>query len=91
MVEGGLGVTLLPEMTLKAGILNGTSLVARPFASRVPARTIALVSRPGGAHGRDADLMAAFITQHAAPKQRPGLPSLRRRPAPSSKGGAGPR
>jgi LysR family hydrogen peroxide-inducible transcriptional activator len=28
MVEGGLGVTLLPEMTLKAGILNGTSLVA---------------------------------------------------------------
>jgi len=90
MVEGGLGVTLLPEMTLKAGLLNGTSLVARPFASRVPARTIALVSRPGGAHGRDADLMAAFITQHAAPKQKPGLPSLRRRP-PLSKGVASPR
>ena len=79
MVEGGLGVTLLPEMTLKAGILNGTSLVARPFASRVPARTIALVSRPGGAHGRDADLIAAFIAEHAAPKQKAGLPSLRRR------------
>jgi hypothetical protein len=74
-------------MTLKAGLLNGTSLVARPFASRVPARTIALVSRPGGAHGRDADLMAAFITQHAAPKQKPGLPSLRRRlPAKGSAG-----
>ena len=79
MVEGGLGVTLLPEMTLKAGILNGTSLVARPFASRVPARTIALVSRPGGAHGRDADLIAAFVAEHAAPKQKAGLPSLRRR------------
>jgi len=79
MVEGGLGVTLLPEMTLKAGILNGTSLVARPFASRVPARTIALVSRPGGAHGRDADLIAAFIAERAAPKQKAGLPSLRRR------------
>jgi LysR family hydrogen peroxide-inducible transcriptional activator len=79
MVEGGLGVTLLPEMTLKAGILSGTSLVARPFAQRVPARTIALVSRGGGAHGRDADLLAAFIAEHAAPKQKAGVPSLRRR------------
>jgi len=79
MVEGGLGVTLLPEMTLKAGILNGTSLVARPFAHRVPSRTIALVSRPGGAHGRDADLLAAFIAGHAAPKLKAGVPGLRRR------------
>ncbi len=78
MVEGGLGVTLLPEMTLKAGILNGTSLIARPFARRVPARTIALVSRPAAAHGRDAGLLAAFIAEHAAPKQKAGVPSLRR-------------
>src|SRR5262249_8480682 len=33
MVEGGLGVTLLPEMTLKHGVLKGTRLVARPFAA----------------------------------------------------------
>src|SRR5262245_10332155 len=46
MVEGGMGATLLPEMTLKAGILNGTGLVARPFSTHVPARTIALVARP---------------------------------------------
>lgn len=30
MVEGGLGVTLLPEITLKAGLLKGTRLIARP-------------------------------------------------------------
>ena len=30
MVEGGLGVTLLPEMTLKAGILNRDELVGAP-------------------------------------------------------------
>ena len=36
MVEGGLGVTLLPEMTVKAGILRGTKLLARPFAGRAP-------------------------------------------------------
>jgi LysR family transcriptional regulator, hydrogen peroxide-inducible genes activator len=89
MVEGGLGVTLLPEMTLKAGILNGTSLVARPFASRVPARTIALVARPGGAHGRDGDLLATFVTARAAPKAKAGLPGLRRVSA--SKAGVGSR
>ena len=61
MVEGGLGVTLLPEMTLKAGILNGTSLVARPFATDVPARTIALAARPTSAHRRDFELLAEFI------------------------------
>ena len=79
MVEGGLGVTLLPEMTLKAGILNGTSLVARPFATQVPARTIALVSRPSGAHGRNVALLAELIVEEAAPRLKPGLASLRRR------------
>lgn len=36
MVEGGLGVTLLPRITLDADILKGTRLVARPCA--FPAR-----------------------------------------------------
>ena len=65
MVEGGLGVTLLREMTLKAGILNGTSLVARPFSSQVPARDIALATRPTSAHRRDFDLLAEFIVARA--------------------------
>ena len=34
MVEGGMGVTLLPEITLKAGLLKGTRLIARPFAGK---------------------------------------------------------
>ena len=82
MVEGGLGVTLVPEMTLKAGLLNGTSLVARPFATEVPARTIALVSRAGGAPDGEPELLARFIVEHVAPKGKPGLPSLRRRRQP---------
>ena len=64
MVEGGLGVTLLPELTLKAGILKGTRLIARPFSSQVPSRTIALVSRPAGARRADVELLAAFFQQH---------------------------
>ncbi|HLS85640.1 MAG TPA: LysR substrate-binding domain-containing protein [Burkholderiales bacterium] len=61
MVEGGLGVTLLPETALKADLLQGTGLVARPFSSRVPARTLALAARPSSARGRDLDLLADFL------------------------------
>lgn len=64
MVEGGLGVTLLPELTLKAGILKGTRLIARPFSSQVPSRTVALVSRPAGARRTDVELLAAFFQRH---------------------------
>jgi LysR family transcriptional regulator, hydrogen peroxide-inducible genes activator len=65
MVEGGLGITLLPQTALRAGILHGTGLVARPFSARVPARTIALAARPSSARGRDLDLLADFLTRDA--------------------------
>ena len=65
MVEGGLGVTLLPGITLDAGILKGTRLVARPFSSSAPSRTLALVARRTSPRLRDADLLAEFlIEQH---------------------------
>jgi len=61
MVDGGLGVTLLPDITLKAGILRGTRLVARPFASPAPSRMLALVTRRSWPRQRDADELAQFI------------------------------
>ena len=45
MVEGGLGVTLLPGITLEAGILKGTRLVVRSISPTAPSRTLALVAR----------------------------------------------
>lgn len=63
MVEGGLGVTLLPRITLEAGILKGTRLVARPFAAPAPSRTLALVARRTSARRRDADLLAEFLVE----------------------------
>lgn len=63
MVEGGMGMTLLPEMMLKAGVLNGTRLIARPFTSRVPARTIALCMRRSSALTRDFDLLAELVIE----------------------------
>jgi LysR family hydrogen peroxide-inducible transcriptional activator len=83
MVEGGLGVTLLPEMTLKAGILSGTSLVARPFATEVPARTVALVVRPTSAHRRDFDVLAEFILARMREARSRMPPTRAGRPAPA--------
>ena len=64
MVEGGLGVTLLPRITLDAGILKGTRLVARPFSLPAPSRTLALVARRTSSRRRDADLLAEFLIRH---------------------------
>jgi LysR family hydrogen peroxide-inducible transcriptional activator len=61
MVEGGLGVTLLPSITLEAGILKGTRLVARRLSPPVPSRTLALVARRTSPRRRDADLLADFL------------------------------
>ncbi|MFO1318160.1 MAG: LysR substrate-binding domain-containing protein [Burkholderiales bacterium] len=63
MVDGGLGVTLLPELTLKSGLLAGTGLVARPFTTQVPSRTIALVRRPTSARAEDFEHLARFVTE----------------------------
>src|SRR5258708_1626175 len=64
MIEGGWGVTLLPGITLDAGILKGTRLVARPFARPAPSRTLALVARHTSSRRRDADLLADFVSEH---------------------------
>jgi LysR family transcriptional regulator, hydrogen peroxide-inducible genes activator len=45
MVQSGLGNTLLPELAIAGGVLSGTSLFARRFTPRGPARTIAFVYR----------------------------------------------
>ena len=45
MVNGGLGLTMLPEMALEAGILYGTDVVARPLKAKHATREIALIWR----------------------------------------------
>jgi LysR family hydrogen peroxide-inducible transcriptional activator len=47
MVDNGLGITVLPELAVEAGLLRGTSLVTRPLAAEEPGREIALVWRRG--------------------------------------------
>jgi LysR family hydrogen peroxide-inducible transcriptional activator len=82
MVEGGLGVTLLPGITLDSGILKGTRLVARPCSAPTPSRTLALVTRRTSPRRRDADLLAEFLIEHhrgAGPRvPQPRRPRARR-------------
>jgi len=75
MVEGGLGITLLPEIALKAGILKGTTLIARPFAPHVPSRRIALVARSGSARRGDFELLADFVIEHERRLRAARVPS----------------
>lgn len=74
MVENGLGVTLIPEIAVKAGALNGTELIARPIGPKPPGRGIALVAR--GAHSRTeefaqiAQLLRATLTNKLSKRER---------------------
>ena len=45
MVDNGLGLTMLPEMAIDAGILHETDVVARPLKGAHTSREIALVWR----------------------------------------------
>jgi LysR family hydrogen peroxide-inducible transcriptional activator len=63
MVDNGLGVTLLPEMALKAGILDHTGLTARPLDAANPARRIALVWRRASPREKDFHLLAEVLAE----------------------------
>ena len=47
MVDNGLGLTLIPQMAVTAGILDGTGIVTRPLDTDQSSRRIALAWRRG--------------------------------------------
>ncbi|TVV73473.1 hydrogen peroxide-inducible genes activator [Sphingomonas solaris] len=61
MVDNGLGVTLLPEMAIDAGILDNTDVVARPLDADHPARRVALAWRKGSPRDREFALLAEAL------------------------------
>ena len=58
MVDNGLGLTMLPEMAIEAGILDHTRVVARPLDAPHAARRIALVWRAGSPREKEFRLLA---------------------------------
>lgn len=71
MIEAGLGIALLPEMALKAGLLEHTRLIARPLAAPAPRRTIALAARTTSARQAEFDAIAAQLRPRRARRQPP--------------------
>jgi len=61
MVDNGLGMTLVPEMAVRAGILDGTGIVARLLDADHPARRIALVWRKASPRGEEFKLLAEAL------------------------------
>jgi LysR family hydrogen peroxide-inducible transcriptional activator len=58
MVDNDLGLTMLPEMAIDAGILTGTEVVARPVKSDTAKREIVLVWRKNSPREADFRLLA---------------------------------
>jgi LysR family transcriptional regulator, hydrogen peroxide-inducible genes activator len=58
LVNNDLGLTLLPEMALMAGILHGTDVVARPVEGDAAKREITLIWRKNSPRESDFRLLA---------------------------------
>ncbi len=61
MVDNGLGLTMLPEMALDAGILNNTQVVARPLKSKNTSREIVLIWRRNSPRSEEFRLLAGEL------------------------------
>ncbi|MGB5077527.1 MAG: LysR substrate-binding domain-containing protein [Sphingorhabdus sp.] len=67
MVDNGLGLTLIPEMAVNAGLLNGTSVQARPLLAEHATREIALIWRTNSPRREEFEMLAtALRALHAA-------------------------
>jgi len=72
MVDNGLGLTLLPEMAIRGGILANTGITARPIRSDNAHRDIALIWRRNSPRETDFRMMAGIL-RTAAERQREAL------------------
>jgi len=79
MVDNDLGVTLLPEMAIDAGILRNTHVLARPLAAAHPARRIALAWRRGSPREKEFRLLADALAESA--QEKPAGPKISNRAA----------
>jgi LysR family transcriptional regulator, hydrogen peroxide-inducible genes activator len=67
MVDNGLGVTMLPEMSIEAGILRGTQIDARAIDAARAVRRVALVWRKASPRERDFRLLAGVLRAASDP------------------------
>lgn len=61
MVDNGLGLTLIPEMAVKAGLLDGTDVQARPLNAEHASREIALIWRTNSPRREEFEMLAVAL------------------------------
>jgi LysR family transcriptional regulator, hydrogen peroxide-inducible genes activator len=61
MVGSGLGTTLLPQLAIRGGILEGHKLFARAITPKPPARTLALTFRKTSSRSAEFALLAEAL------------------------------
>jgi LysR family transcriptional regulator, hydrogen peroxide-inducible genes activator len=66
MVANGIGVTLVPEMGVKSGLLANTGLISRSFNDKSVKRTIGIVWRPSSSKQKDLELLAKYVKKFGA-------------------------
>ena len=71
MVANGLGITLLPEIALKSGLLTNTNIEIRAFSEKNVARTISLIWRPSSAKIPKLKIVSQFIREFHASYWQP--------------------
>ena len=64
MVDNGLGVTMVPQMAVAAGLLEQTNVVTRPLTTNNASRTIALVWRRNSPREKEFQMLAAILSAH---------------------------
>lgn len=72
MVDNGLGLTLIPQMAIAAGILDGTEVVTRPLRSEIGARSIALAWRKGSPRAEEFRMFGEALLAARAEAGRTG-------------------
>jgi LysR family hydrogen peroxide-inducible transcriptional activator len=65
MVAGGLGLTLLPRIAVRAGIVEQTGILLRPLAGKGGWRTIGLTWRPQAPRAADYRRLAPLLGEAA--------------------------
>ena len=61
MVDNGLGLTLIPQMAVDAGLLNGTAVQARPLNADHASREIALIWRTNSPRREEFEMLATAM------------------------------
>lgn len=82
MVASNLGLALIPEMAIQAGLIKDTELVGRPLEAPAPKRVIAMAARPSSPHIREFEAISeSIIGQRRAKSQAVITASQRRKSA----------